>query len=69
MDAPGLITMRNNLPVVDYARNHATQVPIQRCPTGAIVWLDPKSGPIKGAGARTRSSARARCAICRPETA
>lgn len=52
MDAPGLITMTNNLPVVDYARSHATQVPIQRCPTGAIVWLDPKSGPMKGADAR-----------------
>jgi electron transport complex protein RnfB len=52
MDAPGLITMTNNLPVVDYSRNHATQVPIQRCPTGAIVWLDPKSGPMKGADAR-----------------
>ena len=52
MDAPGLITMQNNLPVVDYGRPHATQVPIQRCPTGAIVWLDPKSGPLKGADAR-----------------
>ncbi|MBZ0088895.1 MAG: 4Fe-4S binding protein, partial [Thermoanaerobaculia bacterium] len=52
MDAPGLITMSNNLPVVDYGRPHATQVPIQRCPTGAIVWLDPKSGPIKGPDAR-----------------
>ncbi len=52
MDAPGLITMADNLPVVDYARNPATQVPIQRCPTGAIVWLDPKSGPLKGAEAR-----------------
>jgi Na+-translocating ferredoxin:NAD+ oxidoreductase RNF subunit RnfB len=52
MDAPGLITMTNNLPVVDYTRNHSTQVPIQRCPTGAIVWLDPRSGPVKGADAR-----------------
>ncbi len=52
MDAPGLIAMTNNLPVVDYTRNHSTQVPIQRCPTGAIVWLDPKSGPVKGADAR-----------------
>jgi len=51
MDAPGLITMVNNLPVVDYARSHATQMPIQRCPTGAIVWLDPKSGPVKGPAA------------------
>ena len=52
MDAPGLIRMENNLPVVDYSRNHATRVPIQRCPTGAIVWLDPKAGPVKGPAAK-----------------
>jgi Na+-translocating ferredoxin:NAD+ oxidoreductase RNF subunit RnfB len=51
MDAPGLITMRDNLPVIDYDRNHATRVPIQRCPTGAIVWIDPEAGPIKGPAA------------------
>lgn len=49
MDAPGnLITMKNNLPVINYSENHNTQVPIQRCPTGAIVWLDEKMGVIKG---------------------
>jgi len=49
MDAPGdLITMKNNLPIVDYSQNHHTQVPIQRCPTGAIVFLDEKKGVIKG---------------------
>lgn len=49
MDAPGdLITMENNLPVIDYSKNHNTQVPIQRCPTGAIVWLDEQLGTIKG---------------------
>ncbi|KAB2960654.1 MAG: RnfABCDGE type electron transport complex subunit B [Thermoanaerobaculia bacterium] len=52
MDAPELITMQNNLPVVDYARDHRTKVPIQRCPTGAIVWLDPAAGPVKGPAAR-----------------
>jgi Na+-translocating ferredoxin:NAD+ oxidoreductase RNF subunit RnfB len=52
MDAPGLITMENNLPVVDYTGKHATQQPIQRCPTGAIVWLDPVAGPVKGPAAR-----------------
>ncbi len=52
MDAPDLIRMENNLPVVDYSRNHATQVPIQRCPTGAIVWLDPQAGPVKGPAAK-----------------
>ena len=52
MDAPGLIHMENNLPVVDYSRNHATQVPIQRCPTGAIVWLDSQAGVVKGPAAK-----------------
>jgi len=52
MDAPDLITMSHNLPLVDYAGNHATQTPIQRCPTGAIVWLDAERGPLKGAAAR-----------------
>ncbi len=49
MDAPGdLIKMINNLPVINYSENHDTKVPIERCPTGAIVWLDDKSGAIKG---------------------
>lgn len=53
MDAPGnLISMINNLPVVDYAKKHNTQAPIQRCPTGAIVWLDDKEGIIKGPEAK-----------------
>lgn len=48
MDAPGdLIVMENNLPVVDYNQNHNTKKPIQRCPTGAIIWLD-KDGPVYG---------------------
>ncbi len=53
MDAPGLVAMENNLPVVDYGRDHATRVPIERCPTGAIVWLDPTAGPQKGPAATT----------------
>jgi len=49
MDAPGdLITMVHNLPVVNYKENHRTDVPIQRCPTGAIVWLDEQGIAIKG---------------------
>jgi Na+-translocating ferredoxin:NAD+ oxidoreductase RNF subunit RnfB len=49
MDAPGnLIEMKQNLPVINYAENHHTQIPIQRCPTGAIVWLDDEMGIIKG---------------------
>jgi len=53
MDAPrGLITIRKNLPVVDYSRPHQTRSPIERCPTGAIVWIDAKSGPVKGPAAK-----------------
>jgi Na+-translocating ferredoxin:NAD+ oxidoreductase subunit B len=54
MDAPaGLITMQNNLAVVDYTLNaQASQQPLQRCPTGAIVWLDPEVGAIKGKAAK-----------------
>ena len=49
MDAEdGLISMQNNLPVVDYTQNHNTTVPIQRCPTGAIVWLEPNGDVVKG---------------------
>jgi Na+-translocating ferredoxin:NAD+ oxidoreductase RNF subunit RnfB len=52
MDAPGLVAMQNNLPVVDYEKDHGTQVPIQRCPTGAIVWIDPVAGVVKGPSAK-----------------
>ena len=53
MDAPrGLISMKKSLPVIDYSRQHKTQTPIERCPTGAIVWIDPKAGPQKGPAAK-----------------
>lgn len=52
MDAPGLITMEDNLPVIDYERKHDTKEPIERCPTGAIVWIDPAAGPVKGPAAK-----------------
>lgn len=53
MDAPqGLITIRKNLPVVDYSRPHQTRKPIERCPTGAIVWIDAEAGPVKGPAAK-----------------
>ena len=41
-DAPeGLISIRENLAVIDYTRNQmATPLPTQRCPTGAIVWQE-----------------------------
>ena len=37
MDAPGLIEMKSNLPVVDYERPHAKREAIDRCPTGVII--------------------------------
>lgn len=53
MDAEdNMITMVKNLPVINYSKNHNTQEPIQRCPTGAIVWLDDKEGLIKGKEAK-----------------
>lgn len=53
-DAPGgLVKIVNNLAVVDYAKNRlASAAPIERCPTGAIVWIDEKKGPVKGPDAR-----------------
>jgi RnfABCDGE-type electron transport complex B subunit len=49
-DAPeGLIDIRNNLAVIDYSKNAlASTVAIERCPTGAIVWLEDDGGVIKG---------------------
>ncbi len=50
MDAPGdLIKIIDNIPVIDYSKNHQTRIPIERCPTGAIVWIDKEKGPQKGA--------------------
>ncbi len=54
LDAPaGLIQMVDHLAVIDYSRNQlATTAPTQRCPTGAIVWMDARRGPIKGVEAK-----------------
>lgn len=53
MDAPeGLVCIKNNLAVVDYSKNHlATRIPIERCPTGAIVWLEDGKA-VKGGAAK-----------------
>jgi len=52
MDAPdNLITMQKNLPIIDYSQKHQTSIPINRCPTGAIVWLDKDKGPQNGPSA------------------
>jgi hypothetical protein len=52
--------MVDNLPVVNYDRNHNVRNAIERCPTGAIVWFDPEKGPVIGREARKviRQSAR-----------
>lgn len=52
MDAGDIITMKNNLPVIDYSRNYINQDPIQRCPTGAIVWLAENGLVVKGKESR-----------------
>ncbi len=53
VDAPGAVTIVNHLAVVDYSRNdQATRTAIERCPTGAIVWLDREHGLVKGSQAR-----------------
>ena len=39
--APGLITMRGGLPIIDYEKNAlASRDATRRCPTGAIAWVD-----------------------------
>lgn len=39
--APGLVHLDNNLAVIDYAKNAVASIKaIERCPTGAIVWLE-----------------------------
>jgi len=52
-DAPnGLISIENNLARIDYSKNTlATRFPTERCPTGAIVWLE-KGQALKGASAK-----------------
>jgi Na+-translocating ferredoxin:NAD+ oxidoreductase RNF subunit RnfB len=51
--AEGLITLNQNLAVIDYAQNaYATRTPTERCPTGAIVWLDDVKGALRGRSAR-----------------
>lgn len=59
-DAPaGLVAIQDNLAVVDYAKNAlATEKPILRCPTGAIVWLGSEGAVKKGPAAKkiTRKS-------------
>lgn len=41
-DSPeGVISIKNNLATIDYSKNNlASRIAIERCPTGAIVWLE-----------------------------
>jgi len=41
--------MKNKLPLIDYTKNHSTSVPMERCPTGAIVWIEVDGTIRKGA--------------------
>lgn len=50
---PGLIEMKDNLACINYELNDlATRTATERCPTGAIVWVDKNEVPIKGAAAK-----------------
>ncbi|NCA69722.1 MAG: 4Fe-4S dicluster domain-containing protein [Sphingobacteriia bacterium] len=53
-DSPeGLIEIHDNLAVIDYSKNAlASKIAIERCPTGAIVWLESGGQVIKGRDAR-----------------
>jgi RnfABCDGE-type electron transport complex B subunit len=52
MDAPeALISINDNLAVIDYSKNKlASRIAIERCPTGAIVWIE--DGVQKGLQAK-----------------
>jgi len=54
MDAPeGMITIKDYLASVDYTKNAlASKIAIERCPTGAIIWMDKQQGAIKGPDAK-----------------
>lgn len=53
-DSPeGLIDITDNLARIDYQKNSiASKVAIERCPTGAIVWLEKGGQAVKGRDAR-----------------
>lgn len=53
-DAPkGVLRIQSNLAVIDYTQNALSSPrPTERCPTGAIVWLDDVKGPQRGKAAR-----------------
>ncbi len=52
MDAPGVVSIEKNLAVVNYEKNHAAREAIERCPTGAIVWINDDGSVTKGDAAK-----------------
>lgn len=51
--APGLMRLNGHLAEVRYELNTlATRGPIERCPTGAILWFDTPNKPVRGAAAK-----------------
>ncbi len=67
---PEVITMNQNLPVVDYSKNDlASRDAIHRCPSGAICWLEPGGRVTYGAKAlEARGAAGAPEQQTRPTT-
>lgn len=56
--APGLIEMRDGLPVIDYERNDlAGPEAVARCPTGAIAWVEGRQFPAEDVDDETASPA------------
>jgi Na+-translocating ferredoxin:NAD+ oxidoreductase RNF subunit RnfB len=51
-DAPEQIRMADNLPVVDASRGNPPRAAIERCPTGAIVWIVAGRQQLGAAAAR-----------------
>jgi electron transport complex protein RnfB len=50
---PGLMKLNGNLAAINYELNvWATRKPIERCPTGAIVWFENPNRPVRGAVAK-----------------
>jgi hypothetical protein len=51
--APGLIEMKHNLAAINYELNHlADRQAIERCPTGAIIWIEENGVAQKGVDAK-----------------
>ena len=50
---PGLMKLNGNLAGINYELNAwATRKPIERCPTGAVVWFEQPNRAVRGAAAK-----------------